>query len=194
MSKDNNQRKLDIMKSINEYRESIAALYSLYNNACLAAENNRSLLTQSYEEMIDHKNDLNTISISIANVKKSERAEALTKYRAKVKKLKIDIQETFEKFKATYDDYKVALKDCTPLRDKYKAELSKLCKEFKAITKQDEDIYKGYKQQIKFINNYLQKIEVLISDYNVKKNKTIENKEKFKELRASADSIIERLA
>ena len=194
MKNNDNQRKLEILRSINDYRENIGALYSLYNNALLEAENNRSILSQSYEEMIDHKNELNTISIAVANVKKSEREQALTKYRSKVKKLKIEVQNTFDKFKATYDDYKAALKDCAPLRDKYKSELSKLCKEFKALVSQEEDMYKGYKQQIKFINTYLQKIEVLISDYNVKKNKVVEDKERFKELRSSADTIIEKLA
>ena len=68
-------------------------------------------------------------------------------------------------------------------------------KQFKAMANDETDpvIIKGYKQQVKIIKAILEKIELLISDYNVKKNKIEDDNVKFGELYNSATTLLSHI-
>lgn len=190
-----NDKLLQIIKELNDNRSKLSALFSLYNSSLLVAEDNRQILTSCYEQMIDFKNDLNTISTEIAGAKKSERATVFSRNKMKIKTLNKDALQVHEDFNSSCKKYRVALKECGSLKTEYKHTVSELCKEFKAnITEETEPIViKGYKQQVKIIKAILDKIEMLISDYNVKKNKIESDSEKFTQLYASVNDIISKL-
>lgn len=190
-----NDKLLQIIKELNDNRSKLSALFSLYNSSLLVAEDNRQILTSCYEQMIDFKNDLNTISTEIAGAKKSERTTIFSRNKMKIKTLNKDALQVHEDFNSSCKKYRVALKECGSLKTEYKHTVSELCKEFKAnITEETEPIViKGYKQQVKIIKAILDKIEMLISDYNVKKNKIESDSEKFTQLYASVSDIISKL-
>ena len=148
-----NDKLLQIIKELNDNRSKLSALFSLYNSSLLVAEDNRQILTSCYEQMIDFKNDLNTISTEIAGAKKSERATVFSRNKMKIKTLNKDALQVHEDFNSSCKKYRVALKECGSLKTEYKHTVSELCKEFKAnITEETEPIViKGYKQQVKII-------------------------------------------
>ena len=186
---------LDIIRALNDNRNKLSALYSLYNSSLLVAENSRQELGTYYEQMIDFKNDLNTLSSQIGNAKKSERTDLLTKNKIRIKKIGLGSKEASSMFNDNCGKYRIALKECGSLKTEYKHTISELCKQFKATINDDTDalILKGYKQQVKIIKAILDKIETLISDYNVKKNKMEEDNTKFNQLYESVNTLIDRL-
>ena len=76
-----NNRTLEIIKELNDNRSKLSALFSLYNSSLLVAENSRAELYGFYEQMIDLKNDINSLSQMIAGVKKAERCSASWTFR-----------------------------------------------------------------------------------------------------------------
>lgn len=190
-----NKKLLDIIKELNDNRSKLSALYSLYNNSLIVAEESRQSLTNYYEQMIDMKNDLCMITNSISAAKKNERSELFNRNSAKIKKINTDVKAINDDFILDSQKYKIALKDCGSLKSEYKHRVSELCKEFKASVDDSTEpiIIKGFKQQVKIIKAILDKIELLISDYNVKKNKVENDNEKFVELYNSVNSLISKL-
>ena len=190
-----NSKLLNIIKELNNYRSKTSALYSLYNSSVLTAESNRAELSGFYEQLLDFKNDLNSLSSLIASVKKSERADAINQNKARIKRMVLEVKVANDGFNDNCDQYKNALKDCNILRKEYWQGVSDLCKEFKAnLTKSvDEAIIKGYKQQVKVIKAIFEKIEVLISDYNIKRNKVEDDSVKFNQLHSSVNSLFSQL-
>lgn len=186
---------LDIIRELNNNRSKLSALFSLYNSSLVVAETNRTELMNYYEQMIDLKNDVNSLSIMISNVKKGERAAVYNKNKAKIKSIGNEINLVNNSFQDGCKKYKIALKECGGLKSEYKHTVSELCKEFKSLVTEETDtsIIKGYKQQVKVIKAILEKIEVLIADYNVKKNKVEDDSAKFSELYASVNSLLTQL-
>lgn len=185
----------EILVALNDNRSKLSALFSLYNNSLLLAEENRAQLGTYYEQMIDFKNDLNSISNEIASAKKSERANTLTAHKMKIKRLDRDAESVSKEFNSSCQNYKLALQNCGSLKAEYKHEVSELCKKFKAQVTDDTPAItlKGYKQQVKIIRAILDKIELLISDYNVKKNKMEEDSVSFNDLYDSVSTMLEQL-
>ena len=186
---------IDIIKLLNDNRSKLSALFSLYNSSLLVAEENRVELGNYYDQMIDLKNDINSLSIMISNVKKSERTSMYNKNKMKIKHLDSEANLVNNYFNDGCKKYRIALKECGSLKSEYKHTVSELCKEFKAIIDDNTDpsIIKGYKQQVKIIKAILEKIELLIADYNIKKNKVEADNIKFGELYASVNSILNQL-
>ena len=192
----NNERLNEIIKQLNDNRSKLSALYSLYNSSLLIAENNRVELGVYYEQMIDLKDEINSISLAIANAKKAERAETLSRNRGKIKRLNLEASQANSSFNESAKKYRIALKDCGSLKTEYKHTVKELCAEFKSLMGENEIdviILKGYRQQVKIIKAILDKIELLISDYNVKKNKVEEDNTRFEALYESVGSMLERL-
>ncbi|MBR6778803.1 MAG: hypothetical protein IKM43_01450 [Clostridia bacterium] len=192
---ENRDKLLDIIKKLNDNRSKLSALYSLYNSSLLMAENDRADLSSYYEQMIDLRNNVNEISTAIYNAKKTERSKLFTKNKSKIKLIGNQVNEANDNFSSSCKKYKLALKDCGSLKTEYKHEVSALCKEFKSIADENVDamIIKGYKQQVKIIKAILDKIELLIADYNVKKNKVEQDNERFTALYGSVATLIEKL-
>ena len=186
---------LDIIRQLNDNRSKLSALFSLYNSSMLVAETNRLELGNYYEQMIDLKNDVNSLSLMISNLKKSERANAYTKNKSKIKTLNNELNLVNNSFNDNCKKFKIALKECGALKSEYKHTISELCNEFKSLVDENTDstIIKGYKQQVKVIKAILEKIEFLISDYNVKKNKVEEDNVKFGQLYASVNSLLTQI-
>lgn len=186
----------DIIKQLNDNRSKLSALFSLYNSSMLVAETNRLELSNYYEQMIDLKNDVNSLSNMINNLKKkSERESAYNKNKSKIKTLSNEINLVNSSFNDNCNKFKIALKECGTLKSEYKHTVSELCKEFKSLVDENTDatIIKGYKQQVKVIKAILEKIEFLVSDYNVKKNKIEEDNVKFDALYNSVNSLLTQL-
>jgi len=186
---------LNIIRELNDNRSKLSALFSLYNSSLVVAETNRAELMNYYEQMIDLKNDVNSLSVMISNVKKAERASVYNKNKAKIKNIGNEINLINNSFQDGCKKYRIALKECGSLKSEYKHTVSELCKEFKAHVTEETDtsIIKGYKQQVKVIKAILEKIEVLIADYNVKKNKIEDDSVKFTELYSSVSSLLTQL-
>ncbi len=186
---------LNIIRELNDNRSKLSALFSLYNSSLVVAETNRAELMNYYEQMIDLKNDVNSLSVMISNVKKAERASVYNKNKAKIKNIGNEINLINNSFQDGCKKYRIALKECGSLKSEYKHTVSELCKEFKALVTEETDttIIKGYKQQVKVIKAILEKIETLIADYNVKKNKIEDDNIKFTELYSSVSSLLTQL-
>ncbi len=185
----------DILRELNDNRNKLSALFSLYNNSLLVAEDNRSQLGGYYEQMIDFKNDLHIISNEVSKVKKSERANTLTAHKTKIKRINNDVESVHNEFNSSCNNYKIALNNCGSLKTEYKHEVSELCKKFKSLITDDTPAItiKGYKQQVKIIRTILDKIELLIADYNIKRNKMEQDKMCFQELYNSVSTMLEQL-
>ena len=85
-------RQLEIIKELNNNRSKLSALYSLYNSSLLVAETSRAELSSYYEQMIDFKNELNSLTNLIASVKKAERVDAYNKNKSKIKRIDSEIK------------------------------------------------------------------------------------------------------
>ena len=118
----------EILRELNDNRSKLSALFSLYNNSLLLAEENRTQLGAYYEQMIDFKNDLNSISIEVATAKKSERANTLTAHKMRIKRLDREAEIVSKEFNSSCKNYKLALQNCGSLKSEYKHEVSELCK------------------------------------------------------------------
>ena len=186
---------LEIIRQLNDNRSKLSALYSLYNSSLLVAETNRAELSNYYEQMIDLKNDVNSLSVMIGSMKKADRANAYNKNKSKIKHLGSEINLVNNYFNDECKKFKIALKECGTLKSEYKHTVSELCKEFKSLVNEDTDasIIKGYKQQVKVIKAILEKIEFLIADYNVKKNKVEDDNAKFGQLYESVNSLLTQI-
>ena len=186
---------LDIIRQLNDNRSKLSALFSLYNSSLLVAEESRMELTNYYEQMIDLKNDVNSLSIAISKASKGERADIYNKNKFKIKTLNNETNLVNNNFNDGCKKYKIALQECGGLKSEYKHTISELCKEFKAIANEETDasIIKGYKQQVKIIKVILEKIEFLIADYNVKKNKVESDNVKFGQLYSSVNTLLNQL-
>jgi len=186
---------LEIIRQLNDNRSKLSALYSLYNSSLLVAEQNRAELSNYYEQMIDLKNDVNSLSVMIGSMKKADRANVYNKNKSKIKHLGSEINLVNNYFNDECKKFKIALKECGTLKSEYKHTVSELCKEFKSLVNEDTDtsIIKGYKQQVKVIKAILEKIEFLIADYNVKKNKVEEDNTKFGQLYESVNSLLTQI-
>lgn len=192
----NNEELNEIIIKLNDNRSKLSALFSLYNSSLLDAEEGRAILSEYYEQMIDFKNDLNTLSTLIGNTKKSERSELISKNKSKMKTIHNEIGNVTNGFNSTCKKYRLALSDCGSLKTEYKHEVSELCKKFKSMVDENTPaiVIKGYKQQVRIIKAIFEKIEALISDYNVKKNKVEEDSERFNSLVETVNSMVEQLS
>ena len=192
---ENNAKLFEIVRGLNDNRSKLAGLFSLYNSSLILAEDNRVNMSSYYEQMIDFRNELNTISNEIYSAKKSERNAVFSKNKSKIKKIDNDVQQTNENFKLSCEKYRNALSECGSFKTEYKHEVSKLCKEFKAFAGDNIEpiVVKGYKQQVRIIKAILEKIELLISDYNVKRNKVDLDDERFADLYYSVNELLIRL-
>ena len=81
---------LNIIRELNDNRSKLSALFSLYNSSLVVAETNRAELMNYYEQMIDLKNDVNSLSVMISNVKKAERASALSAFLVRVSRFELE--------------------------------------------------------------------------------------------------------
>lgn len=188
-------RKLEIIAELENNKEGLSSLFSLYNSLLLEAEDYRVALSEYFEQLIDKKNELSLISNMIYNSKKDERTEVYTKNKTKIKKFGGEIDNINKDFDNSLNNFKSALKKCGSLKTEYKTNISNLCKEYKALNLEnaEENINKLFNKKVKVIKLILQKIENLISDYNVKKNKTEEDKTRFTELYSSAKILEKQL-
>ena len=192
---ENNLKLLEIIRALNDNRSKLSALFSLYNSSLLVAETDRAELGNYYEQMMDLKNDLNSISVMIGSAKKAERVATYNKNKSKIKHLDSEANLVNGYFNDGCKKYRIALQECGSLKTEYKHTVSELCKEFKSMVDENTDvtIIKGYKQQVKIIKTILEKIEILIADYNVKKNKVEDDNIKFTELYNAVNSLLTQL-
>ena len=188
-------RQQEILKELNNNRSKLSALFSLYNNSLILAEENRTELMNYFEQLLDYRNELSTITNTISTFKKAERNTEFAKIQPKIKKIGKDLKLINDEFNSATERFKLALQECGSLKTEYKHDVSLLCKEFKTTIDDSTSpiILKGYKQQVKIIRTILDRIELLISDYNVKKNKVEQDSERFNELYNNATQLVSRL-
>ena len=186
---------LNIIKQLGDNRSKLSALFSLYNTNLLMAEQNRGELSIYYEQMIDFKNDLSNITTQIAKASKDTREQEANKNKAKVNRIDKESVKVKNNFSELTVKYRSALKECGSLKTEYKHNISELCKQFKSCIDADtpETIIKGYKNQVKVLKLILDKIEQLVADYNVKRNKVEKDSDSFNELYSSVHALVVRL-
>ncbi len=186
---------LNIIKELGDNKSKLSALFSLYNNNLLQAEQNRGELSIYYEQMIDFKNDLSNITTQIAKANRENRAEESSKNLAKVNRIEKECNKVKSNFSELTTKYRSALQECGSLKTEYKHSIGELCKQFKNSIDQDtpENIIKGYKHQVKILKTILDRIEQLVADYNVKRNKVEQDTDSFNELYSSVHALIIRL-
>ena len=194
---ENNERLNQILKELNDNRSKLSALFSLYNASLIAAEENRTSLMSYIEQMVDFKSDLNELTSQISAFKKADRETAIKRNKSKIVQMGKDARDANNGFSENCNQYKIALQECGSLKTEYKHEVSELCKEFKSIVAENPGTpaltIKGYKQQVKIIRAILDRIEALIADYNIKKNKVELDSERFNQLYESVNSLITQL-
>ena len=187
----------DIVKQLTDNRNKLSALFSLYNSSLLSAEETRSQISQYFDQMIDLKNDLSNLTNQLARVNKAEREAELKKTQPKIKTMSKQILKAREEFNNEREKYRRALEDCGSLKTEYKHQLSELCKQFKSEVKDvdvvDSALVRGYSQQVKVIKSIFNKIEALVSDYNIKRNKIDQDSEQFAVLIQNVQDILSRL-
>ncbi len=185
----------EILKSLSDNKSNLQALYSLYNTVLLQADSNRNSLIDYYEQMINMNNELKTIARDISALKKKERGDALNKSKSKINSMSKDADKLNTDFKSAYTEYSSALANCSSLKTQYKHNVSEKCKEFKANSEEADSFQiKKYQQSVKTIKLILGKIEYLIADYNVKKNRTAEDSEVFTKMYLNVKELINQLA
>ena len=189
------EKLLQTIKELNNLRNKLSALFSLYNASLLQAEENRMNLGGFYEQMVDYKNDLNLITKQIGLVAKAQRTLEYNKNISKINSINDGIDSVSNNFQSACKSYRVALKDCGSLKTEYKQEFSELIKEFKASKNESTQaaIIKGYNQQVHIIKTIFNRIELLIADYNQKRNKVEEDSERFVALKNSVNVILNSL-
>ena len=190
-----NDKQREILKQLNDNRSKLSALFSLYNNSLILAEENRTDLMNFFTQLLDYRNDLSTLTADMAKLKKADRTKAFAKLQPKIKSIDKDLKVVSQQFKSSCNKYMQALQECGSLKTEYKHEVSELCKEFKTTIDDSTSsmIIKGYKQQVKLIRAILDRIELLISDYNIKKNKVEQDSERFDELYNNVIELVTRL-
>lgn len=192
----NNERCLEINKSMTDCTSKMRALYNLINVTLLDAEQDRTELSSNYEQMIDYKNDVNTILTDVSAVKKTERPQVISRNKGKLKNIEKEAKQVNESFVSLLAKYKKVLKESLPLKSQYLKEVKDLCNEFNAILKESEvEEYhkKGFSQQLKMVKLINSKTEELIMDYNVKRNQLDNDNEKFNALYNSVNDAISSL-
>lgn len=192
----NNERCLEINKSMTDCTSKMRALYNLINVTLLDAEQDRTELGSNYEQMIDYKNDVNSILTDVSAVKKAERPQIITKNKFKLKTIEKEAKQVNDSFISLLAKYKKVLKESLPLKVEYLKEVKELCNEFNAILKENEvEEYhkKGFSQQLKMIKVINSKTDELIMDYNVKRNQLDNDNEKFNALYNSVNDAISSL-
>lgn len=183
-TKDIEMKQLKVLSEITNCREKISALYFLYNSSILESEQQREEITGYFEQLIDLKDELNDLHNKIYDFKKSERVSAFNKNKTRINKLNQDATTAQFNFEDLSKKYRIALKDCNVLKKQYKEEFNKLVLEFNALNKQNpnDTIKSGFKVQYKHIVAIFEKIEAMVSDYNVKRNQLEQDTLKFVEL------------
>ena len=192
----NNERCLEINKSMTDCTSKMRALYNLINVTLLDAEQDRIELSSNYEKMIDYKNDVNTILTDVSVAKKSERPQVITKNKSKIKTIENEAKIVNDNFADLFSKFKIILQESLPLKSQYLKEAKDLCSEFNAIlnASEVEEFYKkGFSQQLKMIKLINAKIEELISDYNIKRNQLENNNAQFYALYISVVNAIAKL-
>ena len=110
-----NAKQLQIIKDLNDNRNKLSALFSLYNTSLLSAEENRVMLVSYYEKMVDFKNDLSAICKTLAETKKSERASIVAKQKSKINRVSSEAKEINSSFDDSCTKYRKALQECGSL-------------------------------------------------------------------------------
>lgn len=186
---------IDIIKQLGDNRSKLSALFSLYNTSLITAEASRGELTVYYEQMIDFKNDLSNIASTIVKAGKGERDVEVSKSQSKINKIERESNKIRRDFADLTNKYRNALQECGSLKTEYKHEICELCKEFKSNMGEDtpQSVVKSYKQQVKVLKSILDRIEQLVADYNVKRNKVEKDNESFNELYSNVHALVIRL-
>ena len=83
--------------------------------------------------MLDLKNDINSLSVTISAAKKADRASIVSKNKTKIKTYHAELNAVNENFNQGCKKYRIALQECGSLKSEYKHTVSELCKEFKAL-------------------------------------------------------------
>ncbi len=186
---------IDIIKQLGDNRSKLSALFSLYNTSLITAEASRGELTVYYEQMIDFKNDLSNIASTIVKAGKSEREVEVSKNQNKISRIEKESNKIRKDFADLTNKYRNALQECGSLKTEYKHEICELCKEFKSNLGEDtpQSVVKSYKQQVKVLKSILDRIEQLVADYNIKRNKVEKDNESFNELYSNVHALVIRL-
>ncbi len=186
---------IDIIKQLGDNKSKLSALFSLYNTSLITAEASRGELTVYYEQMIDFKNDLSNIASTIVKAGKNDRDSEVNKNQTKINKIEKESNKIRRDFSNLANKYRSALQECGSLKTEYKHEICELCKEFKSSVGEDTppSVVKTYKQQVKVLKSILDRIEQLVADYNVKRNKVEKDNESFNELYSNVHALVIRL-
>lgn len=190
-----NERLEEIINELKDNRSKLSALFSLYNSSLITAKDYLDNLSSYFERLIDCKNDLSTLTQDLSRAKKSEREEMISRQKSKIKRINDEINALNKDFNSTFDNYKVALKECGSLKTEYKHSFADLRKEFKAQVNDETPtaLVQLYKKQVKVIKTILDRIELLINDYNVKRSKAEEDSDRFFEMYNIAVDLVAQL-
>lgn len=188
----------DILKCFTDLMYKMRSLFNLYNSSLVVAEGERDNVSTYYEQLVDCKDSLQMITTDLSILKKSERVEAFSRYKAKIARIDKEVDDAHKNFNASRKNYDNALQQCGSYKTEYKHEFTELKEAFKSIhnaNPQDtpRDAIKGYNNHVKLIRSIFDGIERLISDYNVKKNRMREDSDSFNTMYDSVSMMLERI-
>ena len=185
----------EILKGLTATMHKMLSLYDLYNSCLVSAESERGNISTYFDQLVDCKNDLHAITADLSILKKSERVEAFSRYKSKIARIDREVDNAHKEFNSSCKTYDNALSACGSLKTEYKHEYKTLKDSFKAIHDENtpRDAIKGYNQQVKRIRAILDKIEELVSDYNVKRNKMKQDSQRFNTMYDNVNMMIDRI-
>ena len=188
----------DILKGFTDLMYKMRSLYNLYNSSLVMAESERGNVSTYYEQLVDCKNDLHAITTDLSILKRSERVEAFSRYKARIARIDKEVDTAHKEFISSCKNYDNALQACGSYKAEYKHEYKGLKDAFKSIHEKKpeatpRDAIKGYNQHVKLIRTMFDGIEKLVSDYNVKKNKMRQDSESFNNMYDSVNMMLERI-
>ena len=176
---------IELLKLINNCREKLVAVYNLFSASVAKSKEDSAKMHELYDEAVTNYDNLK--AMDMGQIAKSKMAIKNTKNRN---------NEIILEFNDTYQEFMNALKECVPLRDKYKKETS-MCfeayQEMSGKTEVSESIAKGFKQQLKLIKAIFEKIKTLILEYKAEKEVVINRYNIFDEFSKKADKLANSL-
>jgi len=176
---------VELLKLINNCREKIVGVYNLFSSNVMKAKQDSLRMNELHDEAVTNYDNLKSMDMG----QQAKSKMAVKNAKARFEQIKIEFNEL-------YDDFMNALKDCVPLRNKYKDETS-MCfdayQKMSAKTEVSESINKGFKQQLKLIKAIFDKIKTQISEYKAEKEVVINRKEMFDNFNKKADKLANSL-
>ena len=176
---------IELLKLINNCREKLVGVYNLFSASVMKSKEDSLKMHDLHDEAVTNYDNLKAMNMG-----------QMAKSKLMIKNSKTRLEQIKKEFNELYADFTNALKDCVPLRDKYKKETSMCFEAYQQMsgkTEVSDSIAKGFRQQLKLIKAIFDKIKALILEYKAEKEVVINRKNIFDDFTKKADKLANSL-